>query len=111
VATGNNGPGFKVTSGNCCGFNVLTTVQAVGNTGPGVIFVGRDDGLNSAQLGSAGSILFFPEALDVSGTITSSLNGACSTAALPAPTFLSQQICAFVTGVRCSDAVLGRCQF
>lgn len=111
VATGNNGPGFEVTSRNCCGFNVLTTVQAVGNTGPGVIFVGRDDGLNSAPLGSGGSILFFPEALDVSETIVSSLNGACPAGALPAPTLLSQQICAFVAGVRCSDAVLGRCQF
>jgi hypothetical protein len=111
VANGNSGPGFKVTSGNCCGFNVLTGVQAVGNAGPGVTFVGRDDGLNSAPLGSGGSILFFPEALDVSGTIVSSLNGACPAWALSAPTLLSQQICAFVAGVRCSDAVLGRCQF
>lgn len=111
VATANNGPGFKVTSGSCCGFNVLTSVQALGNIGPGVIFVGRDDGLNSAPLGSGGATLFFPETLDVSGTIMSTLNGACSATALPAPTLLNQQICAFVQGVPCSAAVLGRCRF
>ncbi len=111
IATANTGPGFKVTSGNCCGFNTLTTVQALGNIGPGVIFVGRDDGLNSAPLGVNNAVLFFPETLDVSGTIMSTANGACAAKALPAPTLLSQQICAFVQGIRCSAAVLARCSF
>lgn len=111
TATANTGPGFKVTSGNCCGFNTLTTVQALGNTGPGIIFVGRDDGLNSAPLGVNNAVLFFPETLDVSGTIMSTLNGACAPKALPAPTLLTQQICAFVQGARCSAAVLARCNF
>lgn len=111
TATSNLGPGFEIITPSCCGFTTLTDAQALLNTGPGVVFAGRDDGLNCAALGGGPSVCF-PETLDVSGTISSAFNtGTCPTGTLQVPALLSQQICAVVLRKPCSAATLAGCLF
>lgn len=112
-AYNNGGPGFDIVSNSCCsgsfGQSFDTAVASL-NRGPGIIYVGRDDGSNCVGSNSptcAGGV-FFPAGFDTTpGGITGADNGSCPAGSLP---FLAAEgVCPRVKGKPCSQSVLDRC--
>jgi hypothetical protein len=113
-AFNNGGPGFNIVSKSCCsgsfGQSFDTAVASL-NAGPGIIYVGRDDG--SDCVGGTGATCtggnFFPAGFDSTpGGITGADNGgSCPAASLP---FLAaDKVCPVVLGKPCTQAALDRC--
>jgi len=111
-AVANAGPGFFVTSTNCCSGSLgqfFTSALAVGNSGPGIVYTARNDGSNcvgSVDPACTGGT-FFPLGFDTSaGAISASGNGTtCPTGSL---SFIPG-VCPITKGRLCSDNILGRC--
>ena len=108
----NHGPGFSVTSRNCCAGpfgQTFSGALAINNDGPGIIYVGKNDGSNcvgSIEPDCAGGT-FFPAGFDTQpGAIVSFGNGGtCPTGSLP----FAPGVCPIAKGAQCSQATLDRC--
>ena len=112
-ASGNNGPGFVIRSIACCMPNEFDTAAAFSNAGPGIVYIGRDDGTNC--VGGTGADCsggtFFPAGFDTTpGGISASGNsGECPPESLPSS--LGPEVCPVVWGPPCGTLVLDRCLF
>jgi hypothetical protein len=108
----NGGPGFSITSSNCCAGalgQALASALAMLNTGPGVIYVGRNDLSNCVGSTDPACVggTFFPAGFDTTrGAISSFANGTtCPKGSLP----FAPGICPITKGARCTQSVLDNC--
>lgn len=113
-AFNNGGPGFEVISKSCCsgsfGQSFDTAVASL-NKGPGIIYVGRDDGSNCVGATDAACTggTFFPAGFDTTpGGISAADNGTtCPPGSLP---YLpAEGVCPIVLGTACAQKVLDNC--
>jgi hypothetical protein len=105
-ASNNGGPGFAVIEKSCCSINYsFDTSRAVANTGPGIVYIGRDDGTNCV-----GGICY-PGGVDLSGSSTGIFafdnGGVCPPGTLPFPPTSSGQIC--LAAKSCGQGELNKC--
>mgnify|MGYP000979019819 CR=1 FL=1 len=113
-AFNNGGPGFMIVSKSCCSGSSgqsFDTAVASFNKGPGIVYVGRDDGSNC--VGGTGSTCtggsFFPAGFDTTpGGISAADNtGSCPPGSLP---YLGAEgVCPIVVGKPCAQKVLDGC--
>lgn len=113
-AFNNGGPGFEIVSKSCCSGSSgqsFDTAVASGNKGPGIVYVGRDDGSNC--VGGTGATCtggaFFPAGFDTTpGGISAADNGgSCPPGSLPY--LAAEGVCPIVLGKPCAQKVLDAC--
>lgn len=113
-AFNNGGPGFVVLSNSCCSGSLgqsFDTAVATFNTGPGIVYIARNDGSNC--VGGAGPTCtggtFFPLGFDTTaGGISAFGNGgSCPPGALPY--LKAEGVCPIVTSSVCSPTLLSHC--
>jgi hypothetical protein len=113
-AFNNGGPGFQVVSKSCCSGSFgesFDTAVASFNKGPGIVYIGRDDGSNC--VGGTGATctggVFFPAGFDTTpGGISAADNGmSCPPGSLPY--LVAEGVCPVVLGRTCSQKVLDAC--
>jgi hypothetical protein len=110
----NGGPGFQVVSKSCCSGSFgqsFDTAIASSNKGPGIIYIGRDDGSNcvgGTGVACTGGV-FFPAGFDTTpGSISAADNGgSCPPGTLP--DLAAEGVCPIVLGRQCSQKVLDAC--
>ena len=113
-AFNNGGPGFVIISKSCCSGSAgqnFDTAVASSNTGPGIVYEGRNDGSNC--VGGTGPTCtggtFFPAGFDTTpGGISAADNGgSCPVGSLPY--LLADGVCPIVVGKACSATSVNNC--